>query len=300
MNTSRAHGGERVEPVPIGARGDDLPVILRRGVEVVVVVVEAAGLQARGLRGREHAERGASFEPKCLHRLNHLAHRAEVALLRLAPGRAHAEARRTCSLGRARLGDHRIEAHQLLGLDAGVVLRALRTIGAVFRAAAGLDRKQRRNLHFAWIEMHAVHARRLEHQFGKRQRKQRAHLPTRPVVAHVAEICRGRQRLSKRHDFTINALATRTRAQEPPRTLCYPPPCGEGGERSEPGGGGAEKPQMPPPVKTPTPTPLAFASLRRATLPTRGRVEAERAQILRATPRRCGQRQAAPPWRRRT
>ena len=33
--------------------------------------------------------------------------------------------------------------------DAGVVVRALRAIGAVFRAAAGLDREQRRDLHLA-------------------------------------------------------------------------------------------------------------------------------------------------------
>ena len=41
-----AHVVERIQAVLIGARGDDLPVELRRGVEVVVVVIEAGVLAA--------------------------------------------------------------------------------------------------------------------------------------------------------------------------------------------------------------------------------------------------------------
>ncbi len=40
-----AHMGQRVEPVLIGAGGDDPLVIFRRGVEIVVVVVEAGLFQ---------------------------------------------------------------------------------------------------------------------------------------------------------------------------------------------------------------------------------------------------------------
>ena len=36
-----AHRGQRVETILVGARGDDLAVELGRGVDVVVVVVEA-------------------------------------------------------------------------------------------------------------------------------------------------------------------------------------------------------------------------------------------------------------------
>src|SRR5664280_135027 len=79
--------------------------------------------------------------------------------------------------------DTGVEAHKFLGLDAGVVLRGLRTIGAILRAAAGLDRQQGRDLHFGRIEILPVRQRRAEHQLRKRQREQCAHLLARPVVA---------------------------------------------------------------------------------------------------------------------
>src|SRR5262249_52642256 len=87
-----AHVAERVEAVLVGARGDDRAVVFRRSVEVVVVVVEAGGLETPRLALREHAERGAGFEPDRFDARDHLAHLVEVAVLRLAPGRPHAEA----------------------------------------------------------------------------------------------------------------------------------------------------------------------------------------------------------------
>ena len=153
VDAGAAHGAERIEPVLIDARGDDLAVEFRRGVEIVVVVVEAGRLEPLRLRLGQHAERGAAFEPERAHAFDHGADLLEVAILRLAPGGAHAEAARAGALGGARLGQHGVDAHQLLGLDAGRVFRALRTIGAVFRAAAGLDREQRRDLHLGGIEM---------------------------------------------------------------------------------------------------------------------------------------------------
>ena len=68
------------------------------------------------------------------------------------------------------------ERHQLFGAHAGLVARALRAIGAILRAAAGLDRQQRGNLHLGRIEIRAVHALRAEHQFRERQIEQRPHL----------------------------------------------------------------------------------------------------------------------------
>ena len=47
-----AHRRQRFQPVLIGAGGDDLAVEFRRGVEIVVVVIEPGILQARGLRLR--------------------------------------------------------------------------------------------------------------------------------------------------------------------------------------------------------------------------------------------------------
>ena len=182
-----AHVTERVEAVLIGARGDDRAVVFRRGIEVVVVVIEAGRLETPRLVLREHAERGAGLEPNRLDAFNHLADVVEIAILGLAPRRPHAEAARARTLGRLRLGDDGIDAHQFLRLDAGVVVHALRTIGAVFRAAAGLDRDQRRHLHLGGIEVQAMNLLRAKDQFGKRKLEQRAHLLARPVVADGPE-----------------------------------------------------------------------------------------------------------------
>src|SRR6266702_1327299 len=87
-----SHMPERVEPLLVSARRDDLAVELRRGVEVVIVVVEAGRFEPRRLLARKHAKRGAGLEPKCVDALDHGADLVEIALLRLAPGRPHAEA----------------------------------------------------------------------------------------------------------------------------------------------------------------------------------------------------------------
>jgi hypothetical protein len=49
MDAGVAHRAERVEAVLVGAGGDDLAIELRRGVEVVVVIVEAAEPSGAGL-----------------------------------------------------------------------------------------------------------------------------------------------------------------------------------------------------------------------------------------------------------
>ncbi len=51
-------------------------------------------------------------------------------------------------------------------------MRRLRTVAAVFRAAAGFYRKQLRQLYFRRIEGLAVHGGRLKHQFHERQIEQ--------------------------------------------------------------------------------------------------------------------------------
>src|SRR5262249_20081214 len=138
VDAGLAHVAERVEAVLIGARGDDRAVIFRRGIEVVVVIVEAGRLEPPRLVLRPPSERGAGPEPDRFDTFAHRADLLEIAVLRLAPRRAHAEAARTRALGRPRLGEDGIDAHQLLRLDARVIVHALRTIGAVFRTAAGL------------------------------------------------------------------------------------------------------------------------------------------------------------------
>ena len=60
---------------------------------------------------------------------------------------------------------------------------ALRAIGAIFRAAPGLDRQERADLDFVRVKMFSVKGLRLEQQVVDRQRKQRIDFRRRPVVA---------------------------------------------------------------------------------------------------------------------
>ena len=63
---------------------------------------------------------------------------------------------------------------------------ALGAIGAILRAAAGLDRQQRRDLDLGRIEEQAMRLLRPEHQLGEGQREQRRDLRAGPVVAQRA------------------------------------------------------------------------------------------------------------------
>ena len=106
-----------------------------------------------------------------------------VAVLGLAPRRAHAEALRPVRLGLARGGEHRVDVHQFLGLEPGLGVRRLRAIAAILRAAAGLDRQQGAQLHLARRVMRAMHLRRAEHELGERQVEQLRDLGAGPVGA---------------------------------------------------------------------------------------------------------------------
>ena len=68
-------------------------------------------------------------------------------------------------------------------LRPGVEMRALRAIGAILRAAAGLDRQQGRDLDLVGVEMRAMHRLGLENQVVERQPVEREHFVLRPVVA---------------------------------------------------------------------------------------------------------------------
>ena len=185
MDPRVAHGSERLEAVLVGARRDDLAVERLRGVEVVVVVVEARVLEAACLRRRQHAERRAGLEPERCDPFDHLDDLVEVAVLRASPGRAHAEARRAGLARGARARDDRGRFHQRLALEAGVVADALRAVGAILGTGAGLDRQQRRDLDLVRVEVEAVGRLRAVHQVGEGQRMQRAHFIERPVAADI-------------------------------------------------------------------------------------------------------------------
>ncbi len=133
---------ERLQAIVVRARRHDLAVEIGRGVEVVVVVVEARPLQALGLTRFKHAQRRAGLEAKRLDLAHHRQHRFEIALLRSAPRSTHAKPGRPGSLGRRGRGDNLVHAEHRFVVDASVIARRLRTITAILGTAAGLDRKQ--------------------------------------------------------------------------------------------------------------------------------------------------------------
>jgi hypothetical protein len=184
FHAGRADVFERVEAILVLTRLNYLAVELRRGVEIVVVVVQPGRLQRLCLRVAEHAQRGAGFQAETFHRADDFGDLDHVAILRAAPRRAHAKAARTGGLGGLGAFQHGVHAHQLLRLHARVVARGLRAVGAVFRATAGLDRQQRGYLHGVRVMLFAVHGLRAMHQLVERQRKQRGHFFARPVVAN--------------------------------------------------------------------------------------------------------------------
>jgi hypothetical protein len=57
-----------------------------------------------------------------------------------------------------------LDLHQLLFFQTGVVVARLRAVLAVFRAGAGFDRQQGRDLHTVGVEVSAVHGLRLKQQ----------------------------------------------------------------------------------------------------------------------------------------
>ncbi len=183
MDAGRAHVLERIETILVSARGDDRAVKFRRGVEVVIVVVEAGLFQPLRLiatsacRAWRRSPGRARFTPstmaQTLSRSRSLGERQAAPMQKREAPPALA--------ARASL-EHRLDAHQLLGLDAGVVARGLRAIGAILRAAAGLDRQQSRDLHFRRIEILPVDRGCAEHQFRERQVEQRPHLGAGPIV----------------------------------------------------------------------------------------------------------------------
>ena len=86
----------------------------------------------------------------------------------------------------ARGGDDVRDVEHRLVVDAGVIARGLRAVGAVLGAAAGLDRDQRRQLHRVGRVMRAMHVLRAEQEIGERQREEVARPPQRSTAVHGA------------------------------------------------------------------------------------------------------------------
>ena len=177
-----AHALQRVQPVLKGPGADDLVVIFFRRIDIVIVVVETGLGETVDLLTRQHAERHAGFHAHFLHALHDGADRVHVAILGLAPGGAHAIARRPGFLRLAGLCEHLFDFHQLGGLEAGVEFRALGAIAAILGTAAGLDREQRRHLHLVRVEPAAMGDLRLEDEIVEGQGEKRLDFLARPVM----------------------------------------------------------------------------------------------------------------------
>ena len=185
LEAGLAHGPQSVQAVLIGPGGDDFLVELLRGVDVVVVVVEARPLQPLRLVGREHAERHAGLQAQGLHLPDDRGHRRQVPVLEIAPSRAHAEPGGAGGLGLAGGGPNRLPRHELGRLDPGIVVAALGTVLAVLRTTAGLDVEEGAQLHFVGVEVMPVDLVRAMEQVVQGQGKEIENLFSGPVRAHL-------------------------------------------------------------------------------------------------------------------
>jgi len=175
---------DRLQTVFVDARRDDAAVELGRRIEIVVVGGEARLLEAHRLPLGEHAERAAHFEVESGDRAHHFEDAVEFgAVGNLPPRRAHAEARRAVGLRLLRRCKNLGGIEQVLPRDAGLVMRALWTVRAVFGAAARLDRKQPAELHFARRVKLPVSDLGPENQLRQRKLENVADIVAGPIVA---------------------------------------------------------------------------------------------------------------------
>ncbi len=136
----------------------------------MIVGGQAGFFQAHGLLVGQHAERAADFHTKLGNPADHFEDLIELRAMRsFAPRRAHAHAGNSARRRFARSGDDVSRIEQALALNVGLVVRALRAIGAIFRAATRLDGNELAGLHsIGRVEM-TMNAGCAENQFGERQ-----------------------------------------------------------------------------------------------------------------------------------
>src|SRR5262245_52880070 len=144
---------QRAQTIVIFPSCYDLPIECDGRIKVVIVGVEACIGQTLGLRFAQHAEGTTYFQTERRNTADHLEHGLELrTVVYLTPGGAHAEscdALLPCIL---RCLDDVLYGQQIVAFDAGFIVRALRTVSAILRTTAGLDRQQLAKLHFSWVE----------------------------------------------------------------------------------------------------------------------------------------------------
>ena len=186
-----SHRCERAQAVVVIARRDDLPVKLRRSIEVVVVRSQARVGQALRLRIIEHSERAADFHAELRHAPHHFQNIFKIlALLHLPPRRAHAESRRAFAAGALGKLHDLVHGKQAAARNFRRVMRALRAIRAIFRAPAGFHGKQAAELHARGIVEFAVRLLGREKKIGQRLPVDAANFFPRPVMTQSRLGCR--------------------------------------------------------------------------------------------------------------
>lgn len=181
IDAAVAHMGEGFQSIFKTAGADDFAIKLGRGVDVVIVVIEAGGFEPFGLWASQHPEGNASLHAHGLDGMHHVDHALKLGIGRVAPGRTHAEAGRAVGArGEGCTADF-IKRQQLLSFQPGIVFAALGAVRTIFWAGAGFNRKQGTDLHGVGVEMRPMNAVRLKQQVVEGEIEQRQDAVKRPA-----------------------------------------------------------------------------------------------------------------------
>ena len=215
-----SHRRERAEAVIVIAGGDDLPVEFRRSIEVVVVRSQPRGGQAPRLRIVEHAERAANFHSQLGHAAHHFQNVFKIlALLHVPPRGAHAETRRSLAAGALGKFHDFVHGKQAAARNFRRVMRALRAIGAIFRAPAGFHGKQAAKLDARGIVEFAVRLLGRKEKIRQRLPVDAANFFARPIVAQSRPGCRNACIVLRQGCSSTTIFVVRHSARHAPRNL---------------------------------------------------------------------------------
>lgn len=178
QNAAAAHGhagalhvGDGLQPVVKRVSGDDVGVVLRAGVDVVVISGYAGFAKSAGGIGAQVAQGYAYFHAQLAYLANGLQYgfEARVAIAHALPGGAHAKAG-TAGLGGAAGDGHDFGGgHEALGLNACIIAGALGAVAAILATAAGFDAEQGAQLHLGFGPVFLVHSARAVQELEERE-----------------------------------------------------------------------------------------------------------------------------------
>ena len=107
------------------AGGYHLVVILGRGIDVVVVIIQPGITQLGNLFIVEHAEGDTGLHAQILDPADHRDHHFHILLLGFAPGRSHAKTGGPALLRGPGRSEHFLNGHECLALKPGIIVGAL-------------------------------------------------------------------------------------------------------------------------------------------------------------------------------